>query len=54
VRKKRKLTPEERAEWEARSEKTLRMLRERIEYYERRAKTAGADEAASDEPGEAS
>jgi len=40
ARKKKRMTPEARAEWEARSEKTLRMLRERIEYYERRLRAA--------------
>jgi hypothetical protein len=33
--KKKKMTAEERAEWEARTEKTLRMLQERIDYYEK-------------------
>jgi hypothetical protein len=40
ARKRKKLTPEERAEWEARSEKTLTMLRERIAYHERRVRAA--------------
>jgi hypothetical protein len=35
------MTPEARREWEARSEKTLRMLRERIDYYERRLQDGG-------------
>jgi hypothetical protein len=30
------MTPEERAAWEARHERILRMLRERIDYYEAR------------------
>jgi hypothetical protein len=36
--KRKKWTAEERAEWEARSEKTLRMLQERIDYYEAKIK----------------
>ena len=35
-RKIRKMTAEERAEWEARSERVSAMLQERIEYYEER------------------
>jgi hypothetical protein len=42
ARKRKKMTPEQRAEWEARSEKTLRMLRERIDYYERKLRSADA------------
>ena len=34
--KKKKMTAEERAEWEARTETTLRMLQERIDYYEKK------------------
>ena len=41
--KKKRLSPEARAEWEARSEKTLRMLRERIDYYEQKLKATGSD-----------
>jgi hypothetical protein len=33
-RKRKKMTPEERAAWEARSEETLRKLQERIAYHE--------------------
>ena len=35
-KKRKKMTPEERAEWEARTEETLRMLQERIDYYEKK------------------
>ena len=38
AKKRNKMTPEERAAWEARSEKTLRMLQERIDYYEAKIK----------------
>jgi len=41
AKKRKKMTPEERAEWEARSEKTLRMLKERIDYYDAKLKAAG-------------
>jgi hypothetical protein len=40
ARKKKRMTSEVRREWEVRSEKTLRMLRERIDYYERRLQDA--------------
>lgn len=43
ARKRKKMTAEQRAEWEARSEKTLRMLRERIEHYERRLRAGRSD-----------
>ena len=36
AKKRKKMTPEERAEWEARHERTMSMLRERIDYYEAR------------------
>jgi uncharacterized protein YjbJ (UPF0337 family) len=32
-RKKGKMTPEERAAWEARGEETMRKLQERIDYH---------------------
>jgi len=38
AKKRKKWTPEERAEWEARSAKTLAMLQERIDYYEAKIK----------------
>ncbi len=34
AKKRKKMTPEERAAWEARHEEILRMLQERIDYYE--------------------
>jgi hypothetical protein len=43
AKKRKKWTPEERAEWEARSQRTLAMLQERIDYYE--AKIKAAEEA---------
>lgn len=33
-KRKAKMTPDERAAWEARSQETLRKLRERIAYHE--------------------
>jgi hypothetical protein len=38
-KKKARMTPEERAAWEARAQETLRKLQERIAYHE--AKLAG-------------
>lgn len=46
--KKRRMTPEEYAAWKARSERTLRMLRERIAYHERNLRAAGKDTRADD------
>lgn len=37
----RKMTAEERAEWEARSERVTAMLQERIAYYEERLRRKG-------------
>jgi hypothetical protein len=37
-RKRRKMTPEERSAWEARSQETLRKLQERIAYHEAKLK----------------
>jgi hypothetical protein len=44
AKKRKKMTPEERAAWEARHERTLAMLQERIDYYEAKIK---ADEEQS-------
>ena len=38
AKKRKKMTAEEWAAWEERSEKTLRMLQERIDYYEAKIK----------------
>jgi hypothetical protein len=38
AKKRNRMTTEERAAWEARSEKVLNMLRERIDYYEAKIK----------------
>jgi hypothetical protein len=38
AKKRKKWTPEERAEWEARYERTMAMLQERIDYYEAKIK----------------
>lgn len=35
-KKRKKLTPELRAEWKARSDRVTRLLRERIAYHEAR------------------
>jgi hypothetical protein len=47
ARKRRKMTPEERAAWEARSQETLRKLQERIAYH--KAKLAEERRAAAGE-----
>jgi hypothetical protein len=46
--KRRKMTPEERAAWEARYEETMRKLQERIEYHT--AKLEEERRAAAGEP----
>ena len=38
AKKRNKMTPEERAAWEARHENILRKLQERIDYYEAKIK----------------
>jgi hypothetical protein len=43
-KKRKKMTAEERAAFEERSERTLRMLQERIDYYE--AKLKGKEQSA--------
>ena len=40
AKKRKKMTPEEREEWRAHSERTLAMLQERIDYYTARIKAA--------------
>jgi hypothetical protein len=40
AKKRKKWSPEERAEWEARHQRTLAMLQERIDYYEAKIKAA--------------
>jgi hypothetical protein len=45
AKKRKKRTPEERAEWEARHQRILAMLQERIEYYDAKIKAAEADQA---------
>jgi hypothetical protein len=46
-KKKARMTPEERAAWEARAQETLRKLQERIAYHE--AKLAEERRAAAGE-----
>jgi hypothetical protein len=45
AKKRKKLTPEERAERDARHERVMRMLQERIDYYEAKLKAAESDQA---------
>jgi hypothetical protein len=40
AKKSRKRTPEERAEWEARHQRILAKLQERIDYYAAKIKAA--------------
>ncbi len=40
AKQRKKMTPEERAAWEANSERTLAMLRERIDFYEAKIKAS--------------
>lgn len=47
-KRRKKMTPEERAAWEARSEETLRKLQERIDYH--KAKLEEERSAAAGEP----
>jgi hypothetical protein len=43
AKKRKKMTPEERAEWDARHELTMSMLQERIDYYEAKIKAKEQD-----------
>jgi hypothetical protein len=43
AKKRKKRTPEERVEWEARHQRILAMLQERIDYYEAKIKAAEQD-----------
>ena len=40
AKKRKGMTPEERAAWEANSERTLAMLQERIDFYEAKIKAS--------------
>jgi hypothetical protein len=45
AKKRKRMTPEERAAWDAHSDETLAMLRERIDYYEAKIKAAEEEQA---------